>query len=197
MSPRAYGIMHRLHHAYADTESDPHSPEHSANIFAMFWRSRTVYRAIINGTIQVEERFTRNLPEWPAFDRWAVSGTSAVLWVAIYVAIFICFATSPWMYLLLLPVIGMAAVHGAAINWYAHKYGYANYKLKNRSKNLLAFDVFFLGESYHNNHHKYPSSANFGSKWHEIDPVYYVIRLFARIGIIRLSKGTKQAEQTQ
>ena len=26
MSPRAYAIMHRLHHAYTDTELDPHSP---------------------------------------------------------------------------------------------------------------------------------------------------------------------------
>ena len=26
LSPKAYGIMHRLHHAYADTENDPHSP---------------------------------------------------------------------------------------------------------------------------------------------------------------------------
>jgi stearoyl-CoA desaturase (delta-9 desaturase) len=24
LSPRAYGIMHRMHHAYADTEKDPH-----------------------------------------------------------------------------------------------------------------------------------------------------------------------------
>jgi len=27
MSPRAYAIMHRMHHAYTDTEMDPHSPK--------------------------------------------------------------------------------------------------------------------------------------------------------------------------
>ena len=27
MSPKVYGAMHRMHHAHADTEKDPHSPE--------------------------------------------------------------------------------------------------------------------------------------------------------------------------
>ncbi len=28
LSPYSYGILHRLHHAYADTEQDPHSPKY-------------------------------------------------------------------------------------------------------------------------------------------------------------------------
>ena len=27
LSAYGYGVMHRLHHAYADTEKDPHSPK--------------------------------------------------------------------------------------------------------------------------------------------------------------------------
>jgi len=38
-------------------------------------------------------------------------------------------------------------------------------------------DVLMQGESHHNNHHKRPSSTNFGNCWHEIDPVYPVILL--------------------
>ena len=186
MSPRAYAIMHRLHHAYTDTELDPHSPSYSKNVFSMMWRTRNIYRDIMNGTIKVEDRFTKNLPEWPAFDRWADSSLSRILWVAIYIALFIGFATSPWQYLLLLPIFAMGAVHGAIINWFAHKYGYANYKLKNTSQNLFSIDILMLGESYHNNHHKYPSSINFGKKWHEIDPIYPIILLFAWLHIIKL-----------
>ncbi len=26
LTPRAYAILHRMHHAYSDTEKDPHSP---------------------------------------------------------------------------------------------------------------------------------------------------------------------------
>jgi stearoyl-CoA desaturase (delta-9 desaturase) len=60
--------------------------------------------------------------------------------------------------------------------------------VKNASKNLLVVDFLMLGESYHNNHHKRPSAINFGFKWHEIDPVYPIILLFNKIGIIKVPK---------
>jgi stearoyl-CoA desaturase (delta-9 desaturase) len=186
MSPRAYAIMHRLHHAYTDTELDPHSPSFSKNIFAMMWRTRTIYINIFKGKTEIEERFTRNLPEWSAFDKWANSGVSRLLWVGAYVTFFVLFASSPWFYLLLPVVITMGAFHGAVINWFAHKYGYKNYLLKNTSENLFHIDVLMLGESYHNNHHKFPSALNFGKRWHEIDPIYPVIRFLAWIKVIEL-----------
>src|SRR6201990_2289087 len=63
MSPRAYAIMHRLHHAHTDTEHDPHSPNFSSNIFSMMLRTRKIYTNIFKERIPVEEKFTRNLPE--------------------------------------------------------------------------------------------------------------------------------------
>jgi len=188
MSPRAYAIMHRLHHAHTDTELDPHSPSYSSNIFSMMWRTRGFYQDIIKGRMEIEEKFTKNVPEWPAFDRFANGAFSRLLWVAAYIAFFVLIAKSPWLYLLLPVVITMGAFHGAVINWFAHKYGYINFKLKNTSMNLFFIDFLMLGESYHNNHHKYPSSINFGTRWFEIDPMYPVIRLFHRLRIIRISK---------
>ncbi len=188
MSPRGYAIMHRMHHAYTDTSLDPHSPSYSKNIFAMMWRTRNIYKDIVNGKTEVEARFLKNLPDWPAFDRWADSYVSRLLWVGAYIAFFVAFATSPWLYLLLPVVLGMGVFHGAIINWFAHKYGYINFKLKNTSENLFRVDFLMLGESYHNNHHKHPSSVNFGYKWHELDPVYYIIRFLAWLRIIRLVK---------
>src|SRR5690606_41113345 len=73
MSPRAYAIMHRMHHAYTDTEKDPHSPNFSRNSFAMMWRTRTIYVGIDKGRYPVEERFTKGLPEWKTLDRWGNS----------------------------------------------------------------------------------------------------------------------------
>jgi len=188
MSPRAYAIMHRLHHAHTDTELDPHSPSYSSNLFAMMWRTRSFYQDIINGRMVVEDRFAKNVPEWPAFDRFANGAVSRTLWVVAYTAFFIYFASSPWLFLLLPVVIAMGAFHGAVINWFAHKYGYINFKLKNTSMNLLFIDVLMLGESYHNNHHKYPSAINFGRRWHEIDPMYPMIRLLALVNIIDINK---------
>ncbi len=186
MSPRAYAIMHRLHHAHTDTEQDPHSPNFSSNIFSMMWRTKKIYTDIYKGKIEVEEKFTKNLPEWPAFDRLANSLLSRTLWVLAYVAFFIIFASSPWWFLLLPVIIAMGAFHGAIINWFAHKFGYKNFILKNTSENLFFIDVLMLGESYHNNHHKYPSSVNFGVRWHEIDPIYPIILLLNKLHIIRL-----------
>ena len=79
-------------------------------------------------------------------------------------------------------------VHGAIINWFAHKYGSIHFKLKNTSRNLFPVDFLMLGEGYHNNHHKTPSSANFGKRWFELDPIYPVILFLNRLKIIRISK---------
>ena len=188
MSPRAYAIMHRMHHAYTDTEKDPHSPSFSKNIFSMMWRTRNIYNQVFAKSIEIEPRFLKNLPEWPAFDRWANSWISRVLWIIIYLTFFIVFAHNPWVYLLLPVVLGMGAFHGAIINWFAHKYGYTNFKLKNTSENLLSIDFLMLGESYHNNHHKHPSSINFGIRWHEFDPIYPIIRFLGWLHIIKIPK---------
>src|SRR4030095_1572561 len=129
-----------------------------------------------------------NLPEWPLFDKWASSNVSRVLWGIGYFIVFLIFANSLWFYLLYPIVLTMGAFHGAIINWFAHKYGYVNFKLRNTSQNLFSIDILMLGESYHNNHHKRPSSINFGKRWHELDPVYSIIRLLAWMRIIRIAK---------
>lgn len=85
-------------------------------------------------------------------------------------------------------VITMGAFHGALVNWFAHKYGYINFRLRNTSRNLLVVDVLMLGESYHNNHHKHPFFVNFGNRWHEVGPVYSVILLLKWLRIIRFTK---------
>ena len=188
MSPRAYAIMHRYHHAYTDTELDPHSPSFASNIFSMMWRTRCFYNDLMLEKMEVEPRFLKNLPEWKSFDRWANGFISRLLWMIAYTAFFWFYATSIWQWLLLPVVFAMGAFHGAVINWFAHKYGYINFRLKNTSMNLFFFDFLMLGESYHNNHHKNPSSINFGRRWHEIDPLYPVIRLMGKLRIIKLTR---------
>ena len=54
--------------------------------------------------------------------------------------------------------------------------------------NLLSVDILMMGESYHNNHHKFPGSVNFGKRWHEVDPTYPIILMLKWLGIIKLAK---------
>lgn len=198
MSPRAYAIMHRMHHAYTDTEKDPHSPKYSGNVFTMMLRTNKVYMGIYNGTMQVDDKFTKNTPDWPAFDKWALTWKSSVLWSLIYISYYLFFATAWWMYMLIPVHILMGPVHGTIINWFAHKFGYTNFNVNNTSKNLLPLDFLMLGESYHNNHHKFPSRINFGGiRWHELDPVYPVISLLNWLGVLKIKDRSLKLEEVE
>jgi stearoyl-CoA desaturase (Delta-9 desaturase) len=188
VSPRVYAIMHRMHHAYADTDKDPHSPKYDKNVFAMMWRARTMSSDIFNSKTEVEPRFLKNLPDWKGLDRVAHSIWSRLGWIAVYILFYVQFAPSPWFYLLIPIHIVMLPLHGVIINWFAHKYGSINFKLKNTSTNLFKVDLFMMGEAYHNNHHKNPSNTNFGFRWHEIDPTYAIMRFLNLIRIIRIYK---------
>jgi stearoyl-CoA desaturase (delta-9 desaturase) len=193
LSTRAYAVMHRMHHSFADTDKDPHSPSYSKNLFDMMWKTYKFYAGVYDESFAVDPKFKKNAPDWPAFDRIAGSNIVRVLWVAAYTWFYIAFATAPWQYLLLPVTIFMSPVHGAIVNWFAHKFGYRNFRIKNTAENLLVVDFLMLGESYHNNHHKHPSSINFGYRWHEIDPIYPVILLFNKLGIIRVPKQSPVA----
>ena len=186
LSAYGYGIMHRMHHAYTDTEKDPHSPSHDPNLFAMMWKTKTIYGDINSQKIAVDSRFTKNVPQWRTFDAFASSRFSRLLWILGYISFFVYFATAWWQWLLLPITLLMAPIHGVIINWFGHVYGYVNFKMKNTSKNLFRFDFLMMGEGYHNNHHKHASSPNFGVKWYEIDITYLIIRALDMIGLIQL-----------
>ena len=132
-----------MHHAYTDTEKDPHSPKYFPNLFAMMWHTRNIYAGIFNKKIQPEQQFLKNLPNWVAFDKIANSGISKILWVCAYTAFYIFFAPSAWWFLLLPFTITMGPLHGAIINWFAHKYGYVNFKQKNAPEEFLSEPLSF------------------------------------------------------
>ncbi len=188
VSPRTFAILHRMHHAYTDTEKDPHSPHFHKNVFTLMWYTRAISTAIFRGKFIPEERFTKNLPDWRALDIFAHSTFSRVLWMAIYTAIYVFFAPSAWWFLLLPFHILNVPFHAVIINWFAHKVGAVHFTMKNKSRNLWPFDVIMLGEAYHNNHHKHPSAVNFGRRWYQVDPIYPILLILNRLRIIRINK---------
>lgn len=193
LSAYAYGAMHRMHHAFADTEEDPHSPKYSTSLFDMMWKTKTVYSDIRRRTAKVDPKFTANLPDWKSFDDFASKGWVRFAWGALYVLFYLYFAPS-WVWFLLLPIhFLMSPVHGAIINWFAHKFGYITFQVSDTSRNLMPVDLFMMGEGFHNNHHTHGNRANFAFKWYEIDPSYQVIKLLNWVGIIQLPKTTETA----
>lgn len=189
LSAYGYGVMHRMHHAFADTEKDPHSPKYDPNLFAMMWRTKNIYADINNYKIQIEDKFTKNVPQWKAFDNFASSWYSRLGWAIFYTAFFFIFAEQWWHWLFLPVAFFMAPIHGVIINWFAHIYGYTNFKVSDTSKNLLKFDWLMMGEAYHNNHHKHGGRPNFGGvRWHEIDPTYVIMLGLEKLKLIQLNR---------
>src|SRR5262245_21992623 len=43
LNPRAYAILHRMHHAFSDTEKDPHSPRNYGNVVTMMLATKHSY----------------------------------------------------------------------------------------------------------------------------------------------------------
>jgi len=160
----------------------------------MMRHTRKIYQSIFFKTLEPEKRFVKDIPDWPWFDRWTVTKTSKVLWSLAYIAIYVIFAPSYWYYLLLPIEVVMVPFHGAIVNWFAHKYGYRNFEMKNTSTNLLPVDVLLMGEAYHNDHHKHASAINFGVRWYELDFTYYIILGLGKLGIVKLHSKNEVEE---
>ncbi|MGB3618401.1 MAG: acyl-CoA desaturase [Catalinimonas sp.] len=195
LSPRGYAILHRMHHAYSDTEKDPHSPHHSSNLFEMMWKTKEIYNGFTYKTAEVPMQFDRNYPVWEWMERLGSSWISRVFWGTLYVLFYVAFVPSGmWFLYLLLPIhFLMGPVHGAIVNWAGHMYGYQNFDNNDKSRNSLVLDFLMMGELFQNNHHKLPLRPNFAVKWWEFDPVFPFIRLFHWMRVINLQPAAVTA----
>ncbi len=185
--PRGYAILHRMHHAYSDTEKDPHSPHMVPNLFKMMYRTKKIYHGFAHNEVEPEARFDGGLPVWPALDALGRSWIGRIAWSLGYIGFYFAFATAWWQWAFLPFHFIMGPIHGAIVNWCGHKYGYSNFENGDKSKNTLIFDFLTLGELFQNNHHKFGMSPNFAVRWFELDPTYQVMKLFNFIGIIKFS----------
>lgn len=197
LSPRAYAIMHRMHHAYADTELDPHSPQYDSNLFSMMWRTRVTYNNIFKRNTKVDAKFTKDVPDWTWFDQFASNNWVRLVWVGIYIAVYIWLDAPWWLFPLILVHAVMGPFHGVIINWFAHTIGYINFKMKDTSRNLFPVDFLMWGEGLHNNHHKFSGRANFGWKKFEVDPLYVIIKFLDKVNVIKLRKTEPAVEARQ
>lgn len=184
--PKGYAILHRMHHAYSDTEKDPHSPRNATNPVSMMAKTRHIYHDFAHGLKEPEAKFAGGYPEWKALDALGRSWVGRFAWIGAYTAFYLVFATAWWQFLLLPVHFVMGPVHGAIVNWCGHMYGYKNFDNGDDSKNTLIVDFVTLGELFQNNHHKYGMSPNFAARWFEIDPTYQVMRAMAWLKIIDL-----------
>lgn len=94
MSPRAYALLHRMHHAYSDTPNDPHSPHNSTNAFTMMWKTRGIYQECVKGSSAAAQRFAGDYPVWSSLEEFGNKWYSRVGWGAVYVLFYVNFAAA-------------------------------------------------------------------------------------------------------
>jgi stearoyl-CoA desaturase (Delta-9 desaturase) len=182
---------HRLHHQHSDNEGDPHSP-HAPRRTGFWGRFRAFWHAHIGWAFAHEsldlDRYAPDLQKSRMlrmvsglFHFWAVLG------LLIPAAIGYVFGGWPgsltgflWGGLIRV-LIGHHATW--SVNSICHLWGRQPYVSKDESRNNAFVGILTLGEGWHNNHHAYPTSAQFGHRWWQADPGYLFIRLLASLGL--------------
>lgn len=188
LNPRAYAVLHRMHHDFSDTKQDPHSPHFFKDVFKMMAHTKKIYNDFLTGRKTPDSKYCYDLPTWPTLDKigdyWLVRISWMVLYTTVYLLI-IYFQGLSYFWLLLLPIHFMIGpVQGAIVNWCGHKYGYSNFDNGDKSKNTEIWGLVLLGELFQNNHHKFPNSVNFAKKWFEFDPTYAILKVMSWMRII-------------
>jgi stearoyl-CoA desaturase (delta-9 desaturase) len=185
---------HRKHHRFSDREGDPHSPHvgHEGG-----WRGALAGLAhahmgwlFIHTHRGARRRYAPDLLKDPVvsfvdrtFVVWALGGLAAsfLLGWAIGGTILAAMTGLLWG-----GGVRMLVVHHVtySINSLCHFFGRRRYATPDHSRNLLWLAPLSFGESWHNNHHAFPTSAFHGLRRWEVDPSALVIRVLESAGLV-------------
>jgi stearoyl-CoA desaturase (delta-9 desaturase) len=78
------------------------------------------------------------------------------------------------------------------VHYVSHAAGDQPYELPGRAeqgRNVGWLALVSMGESWHNNHHAYPGSAQMGVGWRQPDPGWWAVRALAGLGLVREVKA--------
>jgi stearoyl-CoA desaturase (Delta-9 desaturase) len=183
MRPRVWAAVHRRHHAYTDTELDPHSPM-QVGWLRVQMTNPSLYRAAAKDPMTMA-KFAKDLPadrlDKALFDRaWLGLGIGItfliVVFGPVYGLIAAVFHTICYLQL------------AGAVNAIGHHFGKRPYE--NSATNLQWLAMLTMGEGLHNNHHGAPTSATFRLHRGEFDPGWVVVSALKRLHLasVRLDR---------
>jgi len=181
--PRQWVAVHRKHHAFTDTERDPHSPLVLGFARVQFTNA-LLYRKVARDPVAVS-RYARDLPA-DRWDRWLFDhafvglglGVSALVWVFGWQLALVAAGVHAAYYLL----------SGGAINAVGHRWGRRPFDNRATNNQWLAWLV--VGEGLHNNHHAATTSSRLSLAKGEFDPGWWCISLLVRLRWATLRTGS-------
>lgn len=191
LDPKAWVVMHRLHHEHSDTPQDPHSPV-NVGILGIGGAQLRSYKRVIVGLLRHDPRYTRYAKDldFPVsrLNRtgrwWLPYALHAVVGIALGASVGWLFGAAYF--------IGMMShpVQGFLVNSFGHAVGGRNFDTPDNSRNNHLVAWLILGEGFQNNHHRYPASALFAYRRTELDPGYLACLLLERIGWVEIQRQT-------
>jgi stearoyl-CoA desaturase (delta-9 desaturase) len=184
---------HRKHHAFSDAPGDPHSPhvDHGHGL-------RGALRGLLHAHVGwlfvhtergSHERYAPDLLADPTirwvnkwFFAWAVGGLLAAFVLGWIIGGSLHTALTG---LLWGGAVRMLVLHHVtySINSLCHFFGRRQFETKDESRNLLWLAIPSFGESWHNNHHAFPTSAEHGMRRWQVDTSALVIRALEKLGL--------------
>jgi stearoyl-CoA desaturase (delta-9 desaturase) len=186
---------HRKHHAFSDREGDPHSPhvDHGSG-----WRGALagllhahVGWLFIHTQRGAKQRYAPDLIADPVvrfvdrtFIFWALGGLAAAFGLgwAIGGSLDAALTGLLWGGAMRLLVLHHMTF---SINSICHFFGRRGFETEDHSRNVSWLALPTLGESWHNNHHAFPTSATHGLRWWQVDVSSLVIRGLEKVGLAR------------
>ena len=203
---------HRKHHAFADVEGDPHSPhvDHGhgwKGALKGLWHAHWGW-LFIHTQRGNKQRYAPDLLKDPLI-RWV--DRTFVLWVTVGLLVPFLLGgliggslEAALTGLLWGGLVRMLVVHHVtySINSLCHFFGRKDFDTGDESRNLLWLSPFTFGESWHNNHHAFPTSYRHGLKAWQLDISAGVIWLLEKTGlawdVVRISpeRQARKAVQT-
>lgn len=158
--------VHREHHAYSDTDKDPHVQNMSLLQLAL--------PGFTNHGETIHKRLVRDLLTDTHLD------INKYYVLIVVLSVLALLLINPWLayFVWFLPVALTSVVWNSFI-YYGHttKFGYTNFETRDTSTNSWLFSILLWGEGWHNNHHNKASSYTTQEKWWEIDVIGYLITL--------------------
>ena len=173
---REWVAVHRKHHAFTDTEKDPHSP-----LVHGFWKiqlGNVFYYVREARNPETIARWAKDIKE-DIWDRFLFN--KGTLGGIVGIALAILVMGPVWGLLVALAhFVLYVFVLAPSINGLGHWWGRKNF-LTNSATNVRLLAWLTGGESLHNNHHAHPSSPKFSMGRFEFDPSWPVIRLLVAL----------------
>lgn len=188
--PLWWASVHRQHHRYSDNPGDPHSPlvcgRWHAHLGFIFEQQHTNLTAVEDLACYPELLW---LNKYHYVAPYSFMAALFVIgqWTPWLGATGLGVATITWGFFLptFLGIHAIAALnsvtHGVRPNRWSNT---QRFETQDSTTNCWWLALPTMGESWHNNHHKYPFSARCGLRWVELDIAYYVIWLLAKLRLV-------------